>query len=62
MIREMVDSVFVASCSKHVIWNWLSFVKGLDATDVNNIIDNSLLEANCAVVIDLCDLVGTIVF
>jgi hypothetical protein len=62
MIRETVDSVFVASCSKHVTWNWLSFVKGLDATDVNNIIDNSLLEANCAVVIDLCDLVGTIVF
>jgi hypothetical protein len=46
MIKETVDSVSIASCSKHVIWNWLSFVKGLDVTDVDCIIDNSFLEAN----------------
>jgi hypothetical protein len=33
-----------------VIWNWLSFLKGLDATDVCCIIDNSFLEANRVVV------------
>jgi hypothetical protein len=62
MIREMVDSAFISSCSKHVIWNWLSFLKGLGTTDGDYIIDNSFLEANRAIVIDLCDLVGTSVF
>jgi hypothetical protein len=37
-------------------------VKGLDATDVHCIIDNSFLEANHAIVIDLCDLVGISAF
>jgi hypothetical protein len=38
----------------------LLFVKGFDSTDVCHIVNYSFLEANRSVVINLCDLVGTI--
>jgi hypothetical protein len=41
-------------------WNSVLFVKGLDTTDVYYIVNYSFLEANRAVIIDLCDLVWTI--
>jgi hypothetical protein len=38
------------------------FVKGFDSTDVYYIVNYSFLEANRSVIINLCDLAGTIVF
>ena len=39
----------------------LLFVKGFDSTDVYYIVNYSFLEANRSVIINLCDLVGTII-
>jgi hypothetical protein len=44
MIREWLIQCLLT------IWNSLLFVKGLDAADVDCIIDNSFLEANRAAV------------
>jgi hypothetical protein len=41
---------------------FLLFMKGFDSADVCHMINSSFLEANCSVVIDLCDLAGPIAF
>jgi hypothetical protein len=43
-------------------WNSCLFVERFDTTDVNYIVHYSFLEANRAIIIDLCDLVGTVEF
>ena len=37
-------------------------MNGFDSADVCYIIDYSFLEANCAIIIDLCDCVWTLIF
>ena len=36
-------------------------VKGLDTANVNHIVDNTFLVSYCAVIVNLCDLVWTVV-